>query len=250
MAVTVARDEEGFGLLLCEPADPVAAWLGQRLRARGLRVEPLTSESLCLGARWSHRLGRDPATFDVSLADSRRILSAQVCWVLNRLYAVPAAFLVATEDEDRAYAEQEWRALLCSALETLRARGVPVVDAPDPYALAGRWRSPGEWAMLAHRSGLRVDPWRWHDELPDAPREDGAVAALVVGARVLSPSALPVEAEAACRRLAGLAQAPLLHVALVPADDGVPRFLGAAPMPDLRAGGEPAVDALVAVLCP
>src|SRR6187431_3681663 len=106
-------------LILSEPEDPVAAWVHERLAARGLAADLVTSEALCLGAVWVHTLGRDGTSLRITLQDGRRIHSDEVRGVLNRLVRVPDRYLLTAMASDRAYAEQEWRALICSALHAL-----------------------------------------------------------------------------------------------------------------------------------
>jgi hypothetical protein len=74
------------------------------------------------------------------------------------------------------------------------------------------------------------------------------ITAIVVGDRVVGP-ALPREVQLGCLRLARLSQTPLLGIELT--NGGSTNdwsFAGATPMPDLRMGGEPLLDALFAEL--
>lgn len=238
-------------LVLGEPWDPVGPWLAHGLSERGLAAWLVTSEELCGATRWNHRLGpgRADASFDILLADGRRLRSDGIGGVVNRLAAIPAAYLVRAAEADRAYVEQEWRALLCSALLALARAGAPVVEAAHPYALGGRWRPPAEWALLAARAGLEVAPWRSHESVAEAAAPAGSVAVLVVGDAVLGGSPLSEVTVDACRALARAAGRRILGIDLVPAT-GASRaaFTGADPMPDLRRGGPPALDALAALL--
>lgn len=236
-------------LILCEPADPVAPWIQERLAARGLVAEIVTSEALCVAARWSHRLRGNGASFDILLSDGRQLRSGEIRWVLNRLVRVPDACLVAAEERDRSYAEQEWRALLCSALQSLHLGGVTVVERPDPYALSGTWRSPAEWALLAARAGLAVRRWRWYEPVPEESPPIGLVRwVLVIGESVLSDASLSADVSNASRRLAELAQMSLLEIGLTFDDNAPATFCGAQAMLDPRIGGERAIDALLTVL--
>ena len=93
-----------------------------------------------------------------------------------------------------------------SALHGLASRGVPVINEAHPYHLRGRWRTPGEWAILAHRAGFRAPAWRWDGVIPAIAIEDDAAANadVVVGDRVFG--GVPGDAAERSHRLAGLAK--------------------------------------------
>jgi hypothetical protein len=231
---------------VCEPEDGTAAWVRERLAARGLVAMLLTTEELCIGSAWEHALSRDGADFEVVIGDGRRLRAQDVAWVLNRLMRIPEGYLDTAQPADVSYVEQEWRALLCSALRCLQSAGVRVVEPPDPYALPGRWRSPLEWELLAARAGLPVQA----RDLTDAPRAHRTLAwALVVGERVLMDGQVPEELSAPCRRLAGLASVSTLQIVFTCEERGNrPMFCGVLPLADLRLAGEESIDALVALL--
>ena len=236
-------------LVLCEPGDPVAAYASQGLVARGLATMLVTSVELCSARRWEHRVSSTGATLDVELTDGRRIRDAGIRAVLNRLVAVPPSCLDGADPADRLYADQEWRALLVSALHGLASRGVPVVNEAHPYHLRGRWRTPGEWAILAYRAGFRASAWRWDGVMPAIAIEDDAVAnadVVVVGDRVFG--GIPGDVAERSRRLAGLAKEPLLGIRLGGDVAGGWTFIGADATPDLRIAGEGGLDALADLL--
>lgn len=188
-------------------------------------------------------------SLEVRLADGRVLESRRIGGVLNRLIGIPDDYLSRAEEADRDYVEQEWRALLVSALLGLSRRAIPVVEPPHPYALSGRWRSPVEWSLLAARAGLAVRPWEWRDGLPDPGGPDRSSASvLVIGDRVLADGRLGAEIPAACRRLAALAGRATLQVELGTDEAGTAVFAGAGALPDFRSRGEAAVEALAAVL--
>ena len=236
-------------LVRCEPGDAVAAYAAQGLVARGLATMLVTSVELCSARRWEHRVSSTGATLDVELTDGRRIRDPDIRSVLNRLIAVPPACLDGADPGDRVYADQEWRALLVSALHGLASRGVPVINEAHPYQLRGRWRTPGEWAILAHRAGFRAPAWRW-DGISPAIAIGGDVAAnadvVVVGDRVFG--GVPGDVAERSRRLAGLAREPMLGIRLGSDDAGGWMFIGADPAPDLRIAGEAGLDALADLL--
>ena len=205
----------------------------------------LTTEELCIGSAWEHALSRDGADFEVVIGDGRRLRAQDVAWVLNRLMRIPESYLDTAQPADVSYVEQEWRALLCSALRCLQLAGVHVVEPPDPYALPGRWRSPLEWELLAARAGLPVRERILTDE-PGAHRTPRW--ALIVGERVLSDGQLPEDLSAPCQRLAGLAGLATLQIVFTFEEGNLPTFRGVLPLADLRLAGERSIDALVALL--
>lgn len=193
---------------------------------------------------------------DVRLADGRRLRGERLRWVINRLLTVPATCLAAARQDERSYVEQEWRALLCSALAAVPA---PVFERPHPYALAGRWRSPAEWLVLAARAGLSTMAWRWDEEFPqgtpgptgpESASLSGAHAschALVVNGRTVPIPGVSEQTARACERLAVLSGSSLLHISLLERGDTV-AFCGVATPADPRVGGEGALDVLVELL--
>jgi hypothetical protein len=236
-------------LVLCEPGDPVAAYAVRGLMTRGLATMLVTSVELCSARRWEHRVSSSGATLDVELSDGRRIRDPEIRAVLNRLIAVPQACLEGADPGDRVYADQEWRALLVSALHSLASRGVPVVNEAHPYHLRGRWRTPGEWAILAHRAGFRAPAWRWDGVIPAIAIEDDVPAnadVVVVGDRVFG--GVPGDVAERSRRLAELAREPVLGIRLGGDVAGGWTFSGADPAPDLRIAGEAGLDALADLL--
>jgi hypothetical protein len=229
-------------LLLCASDDHPALWAAVRLRARGLTpLVVLTPELLHYSFAWEHRLGTDgePA-IGFTLADGRRIRGEAIRGVLNRIAGVPAHLVEALPAPDRAYALQEWTALHASWLTGLQA---PVLNLPGLPGLCGRPRHHAEWIWLAAQAGLPTAPFPSSAEIKRRDREPPRTICVVNGLAV--DDSLPPEVGEACGRLGTLAATRLLGVTL----DGLTgRFMGASPLPDLRAGGEPLVDALYAAL--
>lgn len=235
-------------LLLCNSADRSALWAASRLRARGL--EPftvLTPELLHYSFGWEHRLLRDGvSSVAFTLSDGRRIDGASIRGVLNRIPIVPAHVLQHLVAADRAYAQQEWTALHMSWLASLR---VPVLNLPVMEGLCGAWRHRSEWAWLASQAGLDVDVYV--QEVPSAAAPvrndpDGAPVRTIIaidGRGIGGPG--DEEVADACGRLGVLAKTRILGVDLDVRSAG---FVSASPLPDLRAGGEPVIDALASAL--
>lgn len=162
---------------------------------------------------------------------------------VNRLTGPPETVIGRARAADRAYAREELYAFWLSWLATLPG---PVLNAPDPRGLGGAHRSPEEWALLAAAAGLPAD-----GALPAAGGASrvgtgATVTMLAVAGAVTGPVVDPA-VRAAVRRLADRAGTALLGVALARRGGGW-CFAGATTHPDLRAGGERALDALAAAL--
>jgi hypothetical protein len=228
-------------LVLCDRTDHAALWAYRGLAARGLEpLELVTADALAYALRWEHRVGAAGASVQVELADGRRIDGRRVRGVLNRLVAVPDGQLSLAREEDRDYARQELYAFFLSWLACLPGR---VVNRPVPQGLCGAWRHRSEWLALAAAAGLETVPFRMDGDAPT----DGFVAATrvvpVVDGEALGEG-LPASFRAGCARLAELAGAVVLGVEL--ASGGL--VSGATPLPELRLGGERALDLLAAAL--
>jgi hypothetical protein len=245
-------------IVLAESADPVGAWLRDGFVSRGLPAELVTAAELFGAPLWRHEIptAGAPARLHIALADGRRLEGERIAGVVNRLSGVPSVVLDRGEPEDRIFADQEWKALVCSSLYGLAARGVPVIEPPDPYILSGRWRSPAAWVVLASRAGFAVPAWRWTGLLPDAvdtPDSESSLRLLVVGNTVTEAdgqggAAAPVSQAMleACGRLAVEADRTLLAVTAL--DGEPPIFLSADPLPDPREWGDAIFDALTTLV--
>jgi hypothetical protein len=236
-------------LVLCDARDEAGPWLRDGLTARGIDVRLTPIEELLIDARWQHWVRTGPeAGFTIGLPGGHEIASARVGSLINRLRTIPDAFLAQVVSRDRAYVEQEWRALLCSALSALTAAGIPVLPAPHPYSLSGRWRSVPEWATLAARAGLTMRPWRWASDFPPAnASKDPVTPVLVFGSQVVSQVPLPPGIADGCQALCALSEAGMLQLDLeLTADDAY--LVAAGPVVDPRVGGEAALDALAGVV--
>jgi hypothetical protein len=236
-------------LVICSAQDESALWAYQGLRMRGLNpVELVTAEMLTTNARWEHTVGVDGANINITLADGRVIDNRSVRGVVNRLTHVPLTHLSAAPDFE--YATQEYTALFMSWLKALPA---PMFNDVDTQGLSGAWRHVSEWACLANRAGLPTPAYTQtsHDEIDETlqvrrlvPEGTPTAMAITVGDRVFGPF-LPPMVSRACRELARISKTQLLGIEL--AVGQAPHswtFAGATPMPDLRLGGEPLLDAL------
>lgn len=231
-------------LLLCDAADGCARWLATGLAARGTSLEVVTSDALVRAPRWLHRVGAAGVELDVDLADGRRIRSAALTSVVNRLVHVPVHLLAATPDDLR-YATAELYAFWLSWLEGLPC---PVVNRAAPTGLSGAWLSDAEWLLRAGRSGLPTTPLRLDSGPPEPPDlGDRAPSLLVASGAVFGPPDAAGLVEGA-RTLARSAGFDLLELRLARDEAGALRVAGACALPDLRVGGEPVLDHLSEVL--
>ena len=118
------------------------------------------------------------------------------------------------------------------------------------------WRHVSEWVWLAARAGLPAPSYRQassdqFDEMFEVrrlfPLGTPTTTAIVIQDQVIGDS-LPSEIRAGCLRLAALSETPLLGIEFARASEKSWTFAGATPMPDLRLGGEPLLDALALTL--
>jgi hypothetical protein len=233
-------------LFLCSSNDRSALWAAGRLRARGLEpITVLTPELLHYSFRWEHRLHADGAASTAfTLADGRTINGSAIRGAINRVAFVPVELVQHLVEADRSYAQQEWTALHMSWLSSLRA---PVLNLPVMEGLCGAWRHRSEWVWLAAHAGLDTGVYVQGATTPDAlpAGTDGSIRNVIaVDGRGIGTNISDDLADA-CGRLGVLARTRLLGVQI---DARSGQFVGASPLPDLRAGGEPLIDALASAL--
>jgi hypothetical protein len=246
-------------LVLCGFGDHAARWAFERLcDLTSSPVELVTDEDL-LGAAWDHRVGDDAVVTNLRLTDGRTLRSSEIRGTLNRLTHAPPALAGLLAPTDREYGYAELSALLLSWLAALDG---PILNPPATRGLCGAWRPAIEWANLAAEAGIAWvtleadsvdqpatgvgDPSEtWLAAGPGPVRED----AIVIGASVFSARRLDGATRDACRRLAALAETPILGLAFdATSAASRPRLLGATPLPDLREGGTPLIAALATAL--
>lgn len=245
-------------LVLCEEHDASALWAAEGLRQRTMGPVDVVTGSMLAGAlSWEHRIRGDVAEVEITLTDGRRISSGRPRPVLNRLSFVPTDRLEAAGDDDRHYASQELHALFLSWLWAHPGR---MLNRPSPPFLAGHWRHPAAWAVLAARAGLPTV--RYQQTSDDPPGQAAFPAAygrpatdhrpsetvFVVAGRVVPAPGVPGPALDACRWLAELAGDELLGIEIAATGGGRWEFVTATPLPDLRLGGPPLLNALASAL--
>lgn len=241
-------------LVLASEFDEAGRWVAEQLAATGTEPVCFVTDTDLVGARWCHHLAGDSASTCIALADGRTIDSVDVAGTVNRLTHVPPVLVEELVDDDRQYALQEVSALVMSWLAALPA---PTLNPPDTRGLSGAWRAPAEWAVLAGAAGLDAapvvfdsaderyagGPGCWGGAATPIPFADDVI---VVGRSVFAADRLAQETADACRRLAELAATPILGISFA-AGVGSP-VTGVTPLPDLRAGGDDLIDALVDAL--
>ncbi len=240
-------------LVIAADGDEAGRWAAERLAAAGLDPLVVVTDVDLAGATWDHRVGNDGDASRLTLGDGRVIDSDEISGSLNRLQVASPPMLAA---EDREYGFHEISALLMSWLASLPG---PMLNPPDSRGLAGAWRSPAEWAVLAAEAGLRAAPVtvdtdaEWPDDRAGwrawPPYAPVAEDVLVVGDAVFAAEPIDGATIGACRRLASLARTPLLGLLFSCATcGGSPEVVGVSPLPDLRAGGDDVIEALALAL--
>jgi hypothetical protein len=232
-------------LLVCSMTDHSALWVYERLRARGRRPAAVVLSEHLADSRvlWDHRIGQAGRSVRLRLADGHELSSAAVDSVLNRLYVAPLSAIGAADPVDRLYATNE---LTAFAASWVRALAPVVINEPTPQGLAGRWRYPLEWRLLARRAGLRTADAHVSCNRPLPPESSqGSCTVLAVDGRLLASRATPTLQRAVARftALAGLRVAGLRFEGLDPVAGGW-TLLDATPHPDLTLAGEAGVKAI------
>ncbi|MCC6587624.1 MAG: hypothetical protein IT168_13085 [Bryobacterales bacterium] len=222
-------------LILAAERDRSAEWVYRGLSRRGMGpIHYLYPEELLRGARIAHHLSSTEASFSIRMADGRRLHSAAIRGVLNRLEcAVDGSWWGARED-GHFTASEKLQSVVFSCLSCLE---VPVLPGPHFGEHQPGRRTKQQWAELARRAGL-----------PVAARASSAApscSGLVLFDRFFSKS-VPEQFEPACIRLAALAGTPLMGVEFEKNTSGVV-FSGICLCPDLRAGGAPFLNSLALI---
>src|SRR5215510_1695188 len=203
-------------LVLCTSIDDAALWASQGLQARGMEpLERVSAAMLAQSQCWEHRVDRQGAAIDITLADGRHIRSEAIQGVLNRLVCVPFEPLQLAHPADREYASQELTAFCLSWLYALPS---PVINRATPQGLAGQWRHRSEWLRLAACAGLPTPLYRKTSEDPRDERDgqgrfvpsDTSVQMVFVVADQIVGTTLPRHIRHGCRRLAERSHTGLL----------------------------------------
>jgi hypothetical protein len=240
-------------LILCHSDDPSARWAYEGLKQRDLApLELVTAEMLGPGLRWDHRVGADGASIEISFSDGRVLNGRTIRGVLNRMRGATGwRSLHRVRDEDRSYAEQELAAFFLSWLSCLPP---PILNRPTPQGLAGRERHMSEWVLLATAAGLPTVPWRQSGRTRSGSSVEGRLiqeappldTVLVIDRNAFGTA--PPNVLCSCKRLATLAGTAILGIDFSAGALGRWTFSGATPQPDLRIGGQQALDALAEIL--
>lgn len=224
-------------LILCHLHDAEAAWLYQRLKLLdpAATVLLVSTEELLYARQVRHTLGREPASFTLTLQNGRRIDSHEVTVLVNRLYSLDPVIWQAAGQKQYQYVHQEINALYLSMLHVLPAERL--YNAPSAVGLAGRHLSTAEWQLLAVRAGLPIAAG-WpplEAEMPALPEK----RVLVINDEILGDLPADVAPEA-CLQLAQQRGMRLLELHFARQDAGNV-FVGATVFAALHQYG----DALV-----
>lgn len=226
-------------LVLCEASDTSAGWAAAGLRARGVDTVLATAAELECALQFTHALGDDHITVDVSLPGGRRWSGSTVTGVLNRLQYLPSPEAPGLTAADRDYAREEFNALTLSWLAGVARTGCPFIGLPHAAGLSGEWRYRSEWLLLAHSAGLRPAPLLLDtSQAADVASAPAAFSIAVVCGEVAG--FLTPDHRAGVLRLASILGTDVLTVWF----DAQERVVGSDLLPDLRLTGSRGLDAM------
>jgi hypothetical protein len=241
-------------LVLYNSYDTAALWAFRGLKAHGLNpIELVDADSLVCNPYFEHRIKTNQVSTKIKLPDGRQINSETTLGVLNRLQSIPTAQLKASK-ADNLYALQELTALFVSWLYSLPR---PVLNPATPQGLSGEFKHASKWILMANSAGLTTAkyeqdsydadkaPFRWIGRL--VPPETPVKTVFVVYSQVVGKD-IPPEVAEGCRRIAELAETPLLGIEFSDSFNDPWTFVGATPFPDLTLGGEALLDELAHAL--
>ena len=229
-------------LVLAEPADLSAIWLGTRLRPRVGDVQIVTPAQLIYAPSIVQRLSTDDTAADVRLATGITIDLAAAKGIVNRLRTLPVEHLRAANAVERSYAESELYAFILGFLAALPC---PIFNAPTPQSLCGPTYSWIHSRELAAKAGLVSSPAVCSEALLIEPTEASAHGAtiFVLDGKLIGPLVAPPLRDMLIS-FAALWGGRLLQIDLA-ADR---TFLGATSFVDYRLGGDVLVGAIARAL--
>jgi hypothetical protein len=252
-------------LVLCGLDDTSALWFARRATQSGADCTIVTTEALSFARQFSHRLDGGAVRTAVRLADGTSLTDHDIGGVLNRAVQPPTAAWQLAAPAERDYAAMELHACTLSWLHALPG---PVRNRPEPDCLAGPLRHPFVTVAAAHAAGLPCPQVSFGTAGAGRGESlDPAEALLLASARAAGPRARPVhlvcldgvvlgcqppEPVAAAITAFAVrigAGAALLGLDFLAGPDGW-WFAGTSPLPDLRAGGDALVQALLTRLAP
>jgi hypothetical protein len=225
-------------VILCHPDDAAALWLHGALIALGLpKVELVAVEQLVYARRIVHRIDSAGDRSVIDLFDGRKLDSATIAGLVNRIRFLPQQHLTRVAASDRSYAADELRAWLLAWLDSLPC---PVINRARPQDLGGLWHHP---ATVAHQAAVAGLPFGEGSQDPEAQRS----AIVVFEGKVFGPILPRAHQETACR-LAALLGTSILQIDVEQGGRTGWRSTGASGMADFRIGGRPLAAAVAAHL--
>lgn len=234
-------------LILCNAKDTTALWAYRGLKARGLRpLEIISAEALVYSTCLKHRIESNNVSTRIKLTDGRVLDSASVRGTLNRIEYLPSEHLLAADSVDRQYAEQELHALFVSWLYALPGT---VINRSSPQGLSGAWMHQSKWLWLASQAGLSTPFYRGGAMIgEDATLPQLLRQTVIVLAGRCFGAPVPENVRRGCAKLAQLCQVETLGIDFKVESNGKWTFASATPVPEIRLGGEPLLDAVVETL--
>jgi hypothetical protein len=237
--------------VFCNSEDVAAAWAFQGLKARRLTpIKMVSAEMLACSAHLEHYVGSDYTRTIIGLRDGQ-VDSQVALGVLNRLQYIPMSQVNAS-DADRQYAMQEYAAFFISWLHGFRCS---VLNPATTVGLCGETRHASKWILLASKAGLQTSKYKQTSQEKNmtyrftgkaVPPKIPVETVFTVNSSIVSKGA-PPEVVAGCRRLAEMAETPLLGMDFLETSDSW-TFVGATPFPNLFLGGDALLDALAKAL--
>jgi len=243
-------------LILTEPFDPSGAWLSDGLSAyTGQVFRHCTSNDIDRDARCERGGATGYEWFRLHTSSGTIIDSRTVRGVVNLLLSMPPGLSKRMNPADQAASVRNFAAPFMRWLHHCRG---PVFNRPNAQGICGDIRMPAEWVSAAESVGLPClaseTHWSRSSWFDRPERVDGLPPiqrVLVIGETIVSATegmSVPAHIATACSRLAVQTGAPLLGIDLVPLRSDRWCFAASHYRPDLKAGGQPAIDAIAACL--
>lgn len=237
-------------LILADETDTSALWLYNHLKRAGLNeLQIVSSGAVAYNLYWNYRMTNDRSDSEFVFGDGRRLKTAGISGVFNRLTSLPAEHVRSPFLSGRRHTQREQMAYFVSWMYGLP---VPVINRPSIYSLSGAWHEASEWSMLASMTGLHLAPFCQSGVTSAEPEitcgrltpfDMPVQTVYVVGSRVVG-SHVPAHIADACVRLGGMAKADLLGIQFVVNSPWSWLVAGVSAYPELETGGEPLAEAI------
>lgn len=229
-------------VILAEPADGSAHWLGDDLARRGTTpVRTITPRQLTYARSAVHLMSAKTSSARFVLASGETLDFAGVSGVINRVGALPTDHFQALKPSERDYASAELHAFMLGVLASLPCR---VINPPAPEALSGTHHGAIEALQFAAQAGLPCRPVNALHPVADGP-EPGGTSHFILGNRLVGRPC-PAELRDRLLQFASWWGGDLLQVDL----NADMSFRGARSFVDFRLGGPALAGAIARALAP